>query len=92
MCEGCGDECEECQHGYVMSAACGVYECRRGPGDSCGGPSDALGVCGEGLSCLCNECTGCSFASLTCYTNTCLPHQMVDSRNVKLLKRFALPK
>ncbi|XP_073368122.1 LOW QUALITY PROTEIN: queen brain-selective protein-1 [Mycetomoellerius zeteki] len=55
--------------------------CRRGPGQICGGPSDSWGVCGDGLICSCNRCTGCSVDNLTCFANTCLPHQSLETRS-----------
>lgn len=61
----------------------------QGPGQICGGPSEAWGVCGDGLICNCNRCAGCSLASLECFTNPCLPHQSLESRgHLELLDRY----
>ncbi|XP_018364967.1 PREDICTED: neuroparsin-A-like [Trachymyrmex cornetzi] len=81
LCVGCGDKCEQCEFGYTTSTLCGISECRRGPGQICGGPSDSWGVCGDGLICSCNRCTGCSVDNLTCFANTCLPHQSLETRS-----------
>ncbi|XP_020289105.1 neuroparsin-A-like [Pseudomyrmex gracilis] len=79
LCLGCGNECDKCEFGYTISTLCGIRECRRGPGQICGGPSETWGVCGEGLRCSCNRCSGCSLDSLTCFENPCLPH--LESRS-----------
>ncbi|RLU24880.1 hypothetical protein DMN91_002971 [Ooceraea biroi] len=90
LCVGCGDECDKCEFGFTISALCGIPECRRGPGQICGGPSEAWGVCGDGLICNCNRCAGCSLASLECFTNPCLPHQSLESRgHLELLDRYS---
>ncbi|XP_072749739.1 queen brain-selective protein-1 [Anoplolepis gracilipes] len=93
LCVGCGDECDKCEFGFTISALCGIAECRRGPGQICGGPSEAWGVCGDGLICSCNRCAGCSLDSLTCFANrACLPHQSLEagSHLEALLDRFPL--
>ncbi|GAB1862955.1 Neuroparsin-A [Camponotus japonicus] len=80
LCVGCGDECDKCKFGFVISTVCGIPECRRGPGDICGGRNEAWGVCGDGLICQCNRCAGCSLDSLVCFANhACLPHQSLES-------------
>ncbi|CAL1674129.1 unnamed protein product [Lasius platythorax] len=91
-CMGCGDECDKCEFGVAISALCGIAECRRGPGQICGGPSESWGVCGDGLICSCNRCSGCSLDSLMCFANPCLPHQSLESRShlESLLNRFPL--
>ncbi|XP_012285340.1 neuroparsin-A [Orussus abietinus] len=90
VCEGCGDECDKCEFGVTKSALCGISECRKGPGEVCGGPSNSWGICGDGLICSCNRCAGCSIDSLVCFTNmTCLPHQSLESRHMDFLNRLA---
>ncbi|XP_011687192.1 PREDICTED: neuroparsin-A-like isoform X2 [Wasmannia auropunctata] len=90
-CIDCGDKCDQCVFGSIMSTLCvGVRECRKGPGESCGGPSDSWGVCGDGLICSCNQCTGCSVDSLTCFVNTCLPHQSLERSHLDLLKNYPI--
>merc|ERR1712150_67681 len=55
-----------CLHGSL--GPCGG-ECRKGPGEICGGSGRQYGVCGEGLTCSdCNRCTGCSYTSFKCYS------------------------
>ncbi|XP_029167605.1 neuroparsin-A-like [Nylanderia fulva] len=92
LCVGCGNDCDKCEFGFAISALCGIAECRRGPGQICGGPSEAWGVCGDGLICSCNRCAGCSLDSLTCFPNPCLPHQSLESRShhLEILDRFPL--
>ncbi|XP_012216947.1 neuroparsin-A-like [Linepithema humile] len=91
MCMGCGDECDKCEFGSTISTLCGIRECRRGPGQICGGPSENWGVCGDGLICSCNRCAGCSLDSLTCFDNPCLPHQTLESRgHLEILNRFPI--
>ncbi|XP_014486953.1 PREDICTED: uncharacterized protein LOC106750834 [Dinoponera quadriceps] len=82
-CNGCGNECDKCTFGVTVSSFCGVNECRKGPGERCGGPSQSLGVCGAGLSCTCGLCTGCSLDvySHPCIPNTCPPYQTWEQRN-----------
>lgn len=29
LCAGCGEECDKCEFGVVISALCGIAECRR---------------------------------------------------------------
>ncbi|XP_011637751.1 neuroparsin-A-like [Pogonomyrmex barbatus] len=90
LCTSCGDECDKCDFGFIISTVCGTPQCRRGPGEICGGPSDTWGVCGDGLICSCNRCSGCSLDSLTCFANPCLPHQSLESRgHVDILDRYA---
>ncbi|XP_011141108.1 neuroparsin-A [Harpegnathos saltator] len=79
-CTGCGNECDKCKYGVTVSALCGIEECRRGPGEYCGGPSQSWGVCGEGMFCICDRCVGCSVDFLTCFTKSCLPHQSLEQR------------
>ncbi|KAG7204231.1 hypothetical protein KM043_002059 [Ampulex compressa] len=92
LCEGCGDACDKCEFGVTISELCGVPECRRGPGQICGGPSETWGVCGDGLICSCNRCSGCSLESLTCFPNPCLPHKTLESRHIDKSERFPITK
>ncbi|XP_032662967.1 neuroparsin-A-like [Odontomachus brunneus] len=81
-CVGCGNECNRCKYGSTMSAFCGgIKECRRGPGEYCGGRSQSWGICGEGMICICNRCVGCSLDMLTCFSSSCLPQQNMEHRN-----------
>ncbi|XP_029666235.1 neuroparsin-A-like [Formica exsecta] len=89
LCVGCGEECDKCEFGVVISALCGITECRRGPGQRCGGPSERWGVCGDGLMCSCNRCAGCSLDSLDCFANrACLPHLESGSHLEDIIRRF----
>merc|ERR1712107_464550 len=61
-----------CEHGQG-EGPCGPV-CLKGPGEICGGEENIYGMCSEGLICSnCNRCTGCSYYSLTCFDNDCLP-------------------
>ncbi|KAK2582654.1 hypothetical protein KPH14_004933 [Odynerus spinipes] len=92
VCDGCGYECDKCQYGVTISTLCGVPECRRGPGEICGGPSDSWGVCGDGLICSCNKCIGCSVDQLTCYSNPCPPHRSLEARHLGTFYGFPTAK
>ncbi|KAL6423108.1 hypothetical protein ACFW04_010538 [Cataglyphis niger] len=88
---GCGNECDKCEFGYTISALCGIAECRRGPGQICGGPNEAWGVCGEGLICRCNRCAGCSLDSFECFSDhACLPFSEPGSHLEDFLNRFSV--
>ncbi|XP_051166724.1 neuroparsin-A-like [Leptopilina boulardi] len=78
LCETCGDDCDKCKFGVTFSSLCEVWQCQRGPGEICGGRGDKYGVCGDGLSCHCNKCVGCSIDSLDCYVNNCLPRTEIQ--------------
>ncbi|XP_077301130.1 neuroparsin-A-like [Arctopsyche grandis] len=69
-----GRECDvtygTCYYGTYRNL-CGQLECSRGPNQTCGGLFDARGRCGDGLSCRCNVCTGCSTDTLECYYKHC---------------------
>ncbi|KAK8398492.1 hypothetical protein O3P69_003974 [Scylla paramamosain] len=43
-----------CTHGTVRSVCDCCHVCRKGPGESCGGPWGTGGHCKEGLKCLPN--------------------------------------
>ncbi|CAH1405739.1 unnamed protein product [Nezara viridula] len=62
-----GEECdlipEGCLYGTVRDA-CGRLVCAAGPGERCGGRENHLGKCGEGMTCKCGKCRGCSIARL----------------------------
>ncbi|XP_054284226.1 keratin-associated protein 5-2-like [Macrosteles quadrilineatus] len=49
---------DDCVYG-THKDFCGKLVCAKGPGMRCGGPSDILGKCGEGMQCKCERCTGC---------------------------------
>ncbi|XP_033215938.1 uncharacterized protein LOC117172290 [Belonocnema kinseyi] len=78
VCETCGNDCDKCKFGISFSSLCEVLQCRRGPGEICGGYDDKYGMCGDGLTCHCNKCVGCSTDLLECYTNSCLPHTEIQ--------------
>ncbi|KOC63352.1 hypothetical protein WH47_04801 [Habropoda laboriosa] len=70
-CKGCGDSCQRCEFGVVMSNDCNIPQCAMasdrisGPGQSCGKHS----ICGEGMYCSCNNrCVGCSSKTFACST------------------------
>ncbi|XP_043274302.1 neuroparsin-A-like [Venturia canescens] len=65
-CQGCGRDCNKCVYGVAISPLCGVLECRKGPNERCGGHNNVKGVCGEGMLCQCEKCTGCSIDTLKC--------------------------
>ncbi|CAH0391646.1 unnamed protein product [Bemisia tabaci] len=75
LCLPCiGEECnllpeEECLYGLVKNH-CGYWECGKGPGQICGGPSKIFGECGDGMHCKCDRCVGCSSKTLDCDLNT----------------------
>ncbi|CAH1407974.1 unnamed protein product [Nezara viridula] len=63
-CEPCkGEECyvqpEGCKYG-IAKDACGRWQCMAGPGQRCGGRDSHLGKCGDGMTCKCGKCRGCS--------------------------------
>ncbi|XP_073993722.1 neuroparsin-A-like [Rhodnius prolixus] len=62
-----GDECNlnpgNCPYGIVRDP-CGRLVCAAGPGERCGGRDFHLGKCGEGLSCKCGKCRGCSIKQI----------------------------
>ncbi|XP_060826869.1 neuroparsin-A-like [Bombus pascuorum] len=66
LCTGCGDFCHKCEYGVVISNACGVPQCAKGPDEPCGGRGERLGICADGMSCICNQCFGCSSEKLKC--------------------------
>ncbi|XP_012139099.1 queen brain-selective protein-1 [Megachile rotundata] len=79
LCKSCGDSCDKCEFGVVMSLACGVPQCAKGPDQTCGGPRDLFGMCGEGMYCNCNKCTGCSSEEFECSKkDPCLPDSIVQ--------------
>lgn len=95
ICNGCGYDCDKCEYGVTISALCGIPECKKGPGEICGGPSDSWGVCAEGTYCnKCNKCTGCSLESelLTCYSDPCPPHRGMEARHLGSLYDFPTAK
>ncbi|XP_066962771.1 single insulin-like growth factor-binding domain protein-2 isoform X3 [Macrobrachium rosenbergii] len=47
-----------CPFGVVRSECRCCYECRKGPGEECGGPMNVLGTCAEGLICGTGETGG----------------------------------
>ncbi|XP_076165671.1 queen brain-selective protein-1 [Ptiloglossa arizonensis] len=76
-CESCGDLCNTCPAGIAISPVCGRV-CAKRPGEICGGPGEMWGICGEGMYCNCNRCSGCSTTDLNCmqesgFKNICLP-------------------
>ncbi|CAK9822908.1 unnamed protein product [Anthophora retusa] len=74
QCKGCGDFCEKCEFGWVMSNVCNIPICAKGPDQSCGGPRGVHGICGEGMYCRCKKCSGCSSKTLACSKlPPCLP-------------------
>ncbi|KAF7991177.1 hypothetical protein HCN44_002739 [Aphidius gifuensis] len=84
VCQGCGVNCDNCKYGVTISS-CRVLECRKGPGDDCGG---VKGTCGEGMICICDKCIGCSINTLECASSDiirdCLPHRNRNSRYLNL--------
>ena len=79
VCESCADSCDKCEFGVVMSVACGVPQCAKGPDQLCGGSRDILGICGEGMYCNCNKCIGCSSEEFECSKkDPCLPGKLLQ--------------
>ncbi|XP_014205923.1 neuroparsin-A-like [Copidosoma floridanum] len=70
-CESCAGECDKCKYGHAFSRFCGVEECLKGPGESCGGMRNKYGECGDGMYCRCNKCNGCSSDTLECHSVVC---------------------
>nr|AHG98660.1 neuroparsin [Nezara viridula] len=63
-CKPCrGEECyvepEGCNYGITRDP-CGRMQCMAGPGQRCGGRDNHLGKCGDGMTCKCGKCRGCS--------------------------------
>ncbi|XP_015587662.1 neuroparsin-A isoform X2 [Cephus cinctus] len=88
-CIPCGSECDQCKHGVVTTRLCGIPECRKGPGEICGGPSKNWGICGDGLTCNCSQCSGCSLDTNECFTNmNCFPMRS-KSRRSDFLNRLS---
>ncbi|XP_017755251.1 PREDICTED: neuroparsin-A-like [Eufriesea mexicana] len=90
-CTGCGDFCHKCEYGTVISNACGIRQCAKGPDESCGGPRELYGICGEGMRCNCNKCVGCSLEKLNCSVDQdpCLPHKSSESRDMNRFERWS---
>nr|BAV78818.1 neuroparsin 2 [Plautia stali] len=64
QCKPCsGEECdlrpEGCKHG-IHKDPCGRWRCMAGPGERCGGRDNMHGKCGDGMTCDCGVCRGCS--------------------------------
>ncbi|CAH1407978.1 unnamed protein product [Nezara viridula] len=64
QCQPCrGEECnvrpEGCKYG-MEKGPCGIWRCNSGPGQRCGGRDNHLGKCGNGTTCNCGICRGCS--------------------------------
>ncbi|XP_034177560.1 queen brain-selective protein-1 isoform X2 [Osmia lignaria lignaria] len=79
VCESCADSCDKCEYGVVMSVACGVPQCAKGPDQLCGGHKDIFGICGEGMHCNCNKCIGCSSDEFECSKkDPCLPGSLLQ--------------
>ncbi|KAE8750077.1 Neuroparsin 2 [Frankliniella occidentalis] len=57
---------DNCAHGLTTDY-CGNTVCAKGPGERCGGPSNVLGQCGEGMHCKCEVCSGCSIETVECH-------------------------
>ncbi|XP_019870400.1 neuroparsin-A [Aethina tumida] len=72
-CRPCINDCDdnppdECPWGESRDD-CGRRVCSKGPGERCGGYSNAFGSCGEGLTCrpYDEKCHGCSLITLDCF-------------------------
>nr|XP_014291591.1 neuroparsin-A-like [Halyomorpha halys] len=68
QCKPCsGDDCnmqpEGCKYGITRDP-CGRLHCMSGPGERCGGRDNHLGKCGDGMTCKCGKCRGCSIDML----------------------------
>nr|AZK31351.1 neuropeptide precursor [Nezara viridula] len=69
QCQPCrGEECnvepEGCKYG-ISRDPCGRMQCMAGPGQRCGGRDSHLGKCGDGMTCKCGKCRGCSIDMLS---------------------------
>ncbi|XP_014226154.1 neuroparsin-A-like [Trichogramma pretiosum] len=92
-CDGCGDQCAKCKYGSAFSRWCGLRECLKGPGEICGGARNKYGVCGDGMYCRCNKCTGCSIDTLECFSGFCpVYEQQIQLRHPDNLQGLQLDK
>ncbi|KAF4522972.1 hypothetical protein B566_EDAN009562 [Ephemera danica] len=61
----CNDE-GPCIYNFTLDN-CGRKICKRGPDEECGGHFLKLrGKCGDGLTCRCGRCQGCSTDTMEC--------------------------